>query len=90
MALQLPFYGAFPRQQMPILVSGKLRLQAADETYARAPGLAPSKRQRDAKIGLLTTSLSLLPPTLDEWNSPSLDRKRLSAELRMRLLLLRA
>jgi len=64
MALQLAFDGAFPRQ-MSMSVCGKLCVQAADEIYARALRLAPSWRQRDAKIGPLPKSVSLLSSTAD-------------------------
>jgi hypothetical protein len=39
----------------------------------------PSYRQFDAKIALQPEPLSLLCPTVGQWNSPSLDNKRLTA-----------
>jgi hypothetical protein len=62
-----------------MLFCGKFWFQAADEMYARAPGVALSSRQVDAKIGPQSEPLSLLCPTVDQWNSPSLGSKRLTA-----------
>lgn len=36
-----PLNGAFPRQQISVFVRGKLCVQLADETYARARSSAP-------------------------------------------------